>query len=334
MPRTDVDRLVELNDVRLEPLLRSTSAGDVDAEVERLIVSVARPLAQAILSRHARSRSELSQQDADDIASTIQLRLISKLRAVVASPEEAVQDFENYVASLTYNAVNDHLRRAFPARARLKNRLRYLLARDPRLGAWTAGGRMVAGLARWREARDPLPLERINPDTLPKAAFDSLRPGDALTRLFESTGNPLSLDDLVTLAARLWHVVDLPAIQAGTTTGSLDSSAEQLENREYLQALWREIQTLRPMQRRALLLNLRSSGPVNVASLFVLTGTATFDQVAATLDMSAEELVAIWNELPLEDTRIAALLGVTRQQVINLRKSARERLARRMARHT
>lgn len=37
-----------------------------------------------------------------------------------------------------------------------------------------------------------------------------------------------------------------------------------------------------------------------------------------------------WNELPLAATMIAELLGETRQQVINLRKSARERLARRM----
>jgi len=34
--------------------------------------------------------------------------------------------------------------------------------------------------------------------------------------------------------------------------------------------------------------------------------------------------------LPLEDSAIAQLFGITRQQVINLRKTARERLARRM----
>jgi hypothetical protein len=38
----------------------------------------------------------------------------------------------------------------------------------------------------------------------------------------------------------------------------------------------------------------------------------------------------VWNDLPIEDARIAELLGVTRQQVINARKSGRERLARRL----
>jgi hypothetical protein len=57
---------------------------------------------------------------------------------------------------------------------------------------------------------------------------------------------------------------------------------------------------------------------------------ATFRQLAGALEMSAEGLAEVWNELPMEDARIAELLGLTRQQVINARKSGRERLARRL----
>jgi hypothetical protein len=38
----------------------------------------------------------------------------------------------------------------------------------------------------------------------------------------------------------------------------------------------------------------------------------------------------LWSELPLEEARIAELLQLTRQQVINARKSARNRLTRRL----
>ena len=48
------------------------------------------------------------------------------------------------------------------------------------------------------------------------------------------------------------------------------------------------------------------------------------------LSMSAEQFSQLWDELPLDDASIARLFGITRQQVINLRKTARERLARRM----
>jgi len=46
--------------------------------------------------------------------------------------------------------------------------------------------------------------------------------------------------------------------------------------------------------------------------------------------MTIEALAELWNSLPLDDHAIAARLGITRQQVINLRRAARERLARRL----
>jgi len=53
-------------------------------------------------------------------------------------------------------------------------------------------------------------------------------------------------------------------------------------------------------------------------------------QLAGALEINPERLAEMWNVLPIEDTRIAELTGLTRQQVINARKSGRERLARRL----
>ena len=86
------------------------------------------------------------------------------------------------------------------------------------------------------------------------------------------------------------------------------------------------------MQRKALLLNLRYSGETNIVSLIVLAGIATFDEIAAVLEMSRPELMAVWRALPMEDAKIAERFGITRQQVINLRKAARDRLSRRLRR--
>jgi len=81
----------------------------------------------------------------------------------------------------------------------------------------------------------------------------------------------------------------------------------------------------------ALLLNLRGSGSGSgsAIALLVLLGVTTFDALAAALAMTGEELAAIWGELPMDDLTIAGRLGVTRQQVINFRQSARKRLGRR-----
>ena len=99
--------------------------------------------------------------------------------------------------------------------------------------------------------------------------------------------------------------------------------------REDVEALWDEVKELPPNQRAALLLNLRDSEGNNALALLVLTRIATFDALAASLGMTPERLAELWSALPLDDRTIASMLGLTRQQVINLRKAARARLARR-----
>jgi hypothetical protein len=105
-----------------------------------------------------------------------------------------------------------------------------------------------------------------------------------------------------------------------------------LLDRGNLQRLWGEILELPARQRAALLLNLRDADGNGMLALFPLTGVATMRDIATALEMPARELAELWSRLPIEDARIAERLGVTRQQVINLRKSARERLSRRVSR--
>ena len=54
-------------------------------------------------------------------------------------------------------------------------------------------------------------------------------------------------------------------------------------------------------------------------------------RIAEVIGIPAEELAALWSRLPLNDLEIATRLDLSRQQVINLRKSARQRLTRRLA---
>ena len=82
-------------------------------------------------------------------------------------------------------------------------------------------------------------------------------------------------------------------------------------------------------QRAALLLNLRESHEVSAVPMLIISGVATMEEIAAAAGMTRAELEAVWDDLPLEDAAIALRLGLTRQQVTSLRKTARERLARR-----
>jgi hypothetical protein len=106
--------------------------------------------------------------------------------------------------------------------------------------------------------------------------------------------------------------------------------SRELENLQSLRSLWSEIAELPPNQRVALLLGARDASGESVLRLLPGTGIATIRQIAETLLLDARALAELWRALPLDDNRVAAMLRMTRQQVINLRRSARDRLKRRL----
>ena len=327
------EQLIALNDHRLEALIRADGSA-LERAVEQIILE-AKPVVDSILSRYARSRSVLSREDAEDVRATVHLRLMLKLRQVPQTPEEAVRNLRGYVARLTYNAVSDHLRTRFPERALLKRRLRYALNHDRRLALWMAAPGQVCGLADWRGREDAI-------EQIPQRAIEAVRAIDrgdassALEHLFREAGQPVLVESVVDAVAEAWGLVDLPPAPLNDFDASSDvtdrSATDRTDEVAFVRALWSEIRELRPMQRKALLLNLRYSGETNIVSLIVLAGIATFDEIAAVLEMSRPELMAVWRALPMEDAKIAERFGITRQQVINLRKAARDRLSRRLRR--
>jgi hypothetical protein len=322
------ERSFVLGDVRLERIARAHDS-ELDTAIEQVLTAM-RPVTEKILSSYR--HSVMSPEDFDDIAATVHLKLLEKLR-VVGSEEESIQSLDSYVARLTYNAVNDHMRRRFPERAHLKARLRRALMSEPRLATWSSPRGTVCGLREW------IGMDRIEESIASHtistpAAHRQEEPAEAMLAIFATIGKPVLFDDLVSVIADLWNVVDSPAIESQPEEQRSEEqpAIERLIGRDQIERLWREIRELRPMQRKALLLGLRYGGTLDIVATITLSGLATFDEVAATLEMSPGELAAIWSSLPLDDLTIAKMLHVSRQQVINLRRSARERLARRFER--
>jgi hypothetical protein len=152
-----------------------------------------------------------------------------------------------------------------------------------------------------------------------------------LGAIFDCAQGPILLDELVGMVARLWGVSDrTQPIDPEMPGASFVSTAEShLVQRRGLEDLWKEICGLPVSQRAAVLLNLRSGEGDSPIVFFPVMGIATVRQIAGILNIPAEEFANLWGQLPLDDETIAGRLGITRQQVINLRKSARERLRRR-----
>jgi RNA polymerase sigma factor (sigma-70 family) len=311
------------NDRLLAAVMFEEDEASRDRAIETLLLDHARLIVQRVLLTN---RQNVRQEDFDDIASTVNLRIVRRLRQL---DQEPIANFDDYVATVTYNVIYDFLRSRYPQRTRLKNRIRYALAKDGRFAIWEANIGTAAGLAAWsgREPGTALP----SASDITTAPADPQRTVKAIAAVFAFTRAPVLLDDLVDLLGETWNVIDAPVgARNDLVASSVPGPAVQYESKQFLTGLWAEIRSLRQPQRAALLLNLRDVDGRNAVALLLLARIASTEQIAEAIGITPGRLTAIWNDLPLDDLRIASMLGGTRQQVINLRKAARERLARRM----
>jgi hypothetical protein len=332
----------------IDPLLRrfaeTTDAEEAERELERIVEEHALPLARAVVGRKLRSygtgesaRSEAG--DRDDVIADAMVTLVDRLQALRRDPAHVhIEQFANYAAAVVQSKCALYLRRRYPARARLKNRLRYVFSTDARLALWTArDGDLACGLAEWKGLEPNAAAERALADAFAAAdrPFDTLRERDlraAALRIAANGSGPVAFDALVAAAAAAARLVEPSAAADASRVAAAAPPADvALERRRFLERVWNEIGSLPVRQRIALLLNLRDAGGGTLLWLLPVMGVATIRQIARVLELADAELAALWREMPLDDHAIGRRLGCTRQQVINLRMSARKRLVNRVA---
>jgi DNA-directed RNA polymerase specialized sigma24 family protein len=338
-------------DPLLEPLLLPISDEEINQFLSNLIVSHADPVIKGIISYklHMNSHHGGGQPDASDIHQEVIVQLLAAFRQLRQQPtDHPISDVRGLAAVITHRTCSRWMRQQFPERHAFKNRLHYLFMRHRGFAVWqNEGRRLIAGLATWqgrKEVATEKQLKQLSDDEALIARIRLLkfsRQADwsgTLAAIFNRLGGPIELDRLVGYLAALLQIEDRP-IESIDQIEDVSEMAEsnrqhdagwQVEKRIFLQRLWEEVQQLPLNQRAALLLNLRDHEGEGCLALFPALGIATLRQIAEALEMRAENLAEMWNGLPLEDAKIAELLQVTRQQVINARKSARERLTRRL----
>lgn len=284
--------------------------------------------------------------DAEEVYGEVQLHLLRRLRELKKNPAgKPINNLRGYAATVARHTCDEYLRHKYPRRRHLKDRIRYHLLSRREFALWEDPEKgWLSGLAAWELGKtSPREEEASEPEeSLPEIAGGDVRRDmklhELLMLLFQSTGRPLELDELTGAVARVWGVTDETVLSLDEGDSALsrrlvssdlgpDSLAEQ---HQLVQQLWQEICQLPRRQRVALLFNLKSPRGVNVITLFPLTGVATFQQLADALELPLAEFERISAELPMDDSHIAEYLGATRQQVINLRRTARERLGRRI----
>ena len=342
-------------DPSLLPFLTADDAREEAAALARLNSEQIEPIVRRgvgfkLRFYRPRDNGNTHRPEFEEIYNDIQVRLLMRLRAMKQDPaQNQIANLRGYVATVTRNTCDEYLRQKFPLRRSLKDRVRHHLHSHSEFVVWEdADHDVVAGLAAWHnhagEFRDELPVadghlrDRIRANSQ-AVDFQRLPLNELLTTIFTVANAPLELDELTELVAELWGIEDLPVERLDADTpGALDEKSGDetdpvtiIEQRQLLQVLWTEICQLPRRQRVALLLNLRNPQGINIITLLPVTTIATFEQIAQALEIPLGEFETLWSDLPLDDLSIARYLGATRQQVINLRKTARERLLRRIS---
>ena len=338
-------------DALLEPLLLEASDQQADEYLSQLITEHAEPVVKGIIryKLHLSFHRPDQRDEADDIYQEVLVQLLGELQQLRKQPDQhPITDVRGMAAVIAHRTCSRWMRRQYPERHALKNRLQYLLTRQRGMALWQdKNNKLIAGFAVWQEQKkkpaDPTQLGRLSEDNALPTHIRLLESGnpqelaDAVAAILNHIGGPIEFDELVKALGSVLGIRDQPleSIDEDEAAAFQARSVEpdpawQVEKRMFLQRLWEELQQLPLNQRSALLLNLKDAEGRGCIALFPATQVASLRQLADALAMSADRFAELWNDLPLEDTRVAELLGLTRQQVINARKSGRERLTRRL----
>ena len=332
-------------DPRLHPFLEASSVNGQDVELARLMEA-----ATAWIVRVARHRARwTSDPEMEDAVSEARIQVLNCLQRLRREGDALppVADFEAYTCALAAKTCAQIQRQRDPERAKVVNRLLYLLTKCTTQQGFAfraaAGGEHWVGFDGWQSPAPEPPGEarRLQLLTDPRAAaavifgaggWSSLPLPDLVAGLLAWLGEPLKFSELADAVARLQEAPvplfvlarDAPEEEAAGAD-AVDpgpSPCDDLRWKEYLAWLWQQTAQLTLPQRSAFLLHSHCLHELEFA------GLTSVRQAAGALGLAAERMAELWNALPLDDLAIGALLGVGRQRVINWRKAARIQLGR------
>lgn len=285
--------------------------------------------------------ASLLNQDAMELVAEVRLVLFAEIQKRSGHTGHDIRDLGGFAATVTSNACYQYFRSSFPVRTQQKNKIRYLLSHHTSFAVWRGNDeRWLCGYFDWKGSGKryhaigiPAESPGIEKGSSERRIYESI-----IEHVFDTVEAPVLLDELVQYVmqvrglrerVRLSDDAESEGVELENVLSDPRPRADAVvESFDQLGRIWKEILKLPLQHRKALLLNLKDSSGDGLIAALPLSGVASIREIAAALEIAAQELAAIWNSLPWEDLRIAEHLGMTRQQVINLRQSARVRLTR------
>lgn len=352
-------------DSTLLAYLQITDAAERERLLNELILEQAAPAVRQTLRYRLRFRIEKggaspTNPDAEDLYQDVITKLVKKLNGARPQDENAdIKDFRQYAIRVAVNACNDYLRSKYPARTRLKDKVRDALERHRDFELWKSEqGETVCGFVAWRNVMKPCAnYERVRsleeqPELIRQEWSAQLARTEwpngrklpltnVIAGVFQWVGCPIELETLVNAIAVILDVQELQfesleddsspltlAVHVGNP--SPDQEHEKIvEETNTLQRLWDEICRMPPNQREAMIFSFKDSRGEDLLSLLFYAGVTTPSQMASALNLPLDRLMTIWKKMPMPNAEIADEFGVERQQVNKWLYRARKQIRKR-----
>lgn len=325
-------------------LIDTTASRETDdqvaLELQKLTETIVKPIVRHTLRTTLNEDDTRARnQDALELVGDIQVMLIAAVAAQNENQTGVIRNLRGYAAKTAVNACHLYFRRNFPERTRQENKLRYALRHMAGVSLWKVkDGRWFCGKAECHGSPRSA-LVAIDASIAETWIALDTRDGylSALRSVFARYEAPILFDDLIDLMIEVLGIREVSIIssESGSVESWPDPGSDETEwaNPDWaestlrLKRLWLKLLEMPLRHRKALLLNLKYKGR-DLVRLLPLSGVASLDEIATALEFSGDEFASVLASLPWDDLQIAEHLGVTRQQVINLRHYIRSRLFR------
>jgi len=337
-------------DQLLLPYLSATDESERQRYLDELLLAHAAAIVRQALRRRLgfyvdQRGTNPHNQDAEDLYQQIMAKIVQALHDLRnPSASSDIQNLKQYVSRIASNACNDVLRAKSPARARLKNNLRFLLTHHRDFAVWKMEGETLSGFAVWRDTSKSSQKELFDIENR-LTSFRSTRLGGEsikqvpltklVAELYQWVGSPIELDVLVNVIATLLDVKDHPVeslddqITAPAETRIADStlhSSSRLEEQALLRSLWKALRELSAEQRDVFCFGFEDQAGRDLFTVLLEAEVVSVQSLANELGRSTKEIVGLWSKMPMDDEAIAREMKTSRAQVYKWRFRALERL--------
>ena len=219
-----VKKLPANTDALLEPLLLAASDEQADTFLSQLITTHVEPVIKGVIryKLHFNSHHAVEEAEADDIRQEVTVQLLAALQKLRQQPHaHSISDVRGLAAVIAHRACSRWMRRQFPERHALKNRLHYLLTRQSGFALWqNENQKLMAGFAAWQGQKRTATkgrLKSLADDERLLAQIRLLQTGrqqtessDILAAIFNHLGGPIEFDELISALAALLSIRDQP----------------------------------------------------------------------------------------------------------------------------